>query len=414
MDKYIDKLIDNRWFMKVVALVLAMLLFDYVYDGQEETAVNVPQEQESETITEVPVKSYYDTDSLVVTGVPDTVTLTIQGPRVQIQQAKTQRNFEVYVDLSDVEIGTQRVPILIRDISDRLKVTIEPGFVNVSVQEKVTKEFNIEAEYNNSLLATGYVAERPKVEPGKVKVTGAKDVIDRISYVKATVDIKGPVKDTVTREANILVLDRDLNKLNVLVQPERVNVTIPIKASSKTVPIRLVQKGTLPNGVTIQSATLEKEEATIIGDEAVLNATESVRVELDVSSLNEDKVVTLPVIISEGIVEVNPQTIKVTVNINKIEDITFSNVPIKTEGLSEEYDVDFKDPTNGLTSLTITGPSNQINQIRESDINLFINLSNLGEGEHDVEINVGGLDNQFDWKLAKETVRVSITEREEA
>lgn len=36
-----------------------------------------------------------------------------------------------------------------------------------------------------------------------MKITGAKDVIDRISYVKATIEEKGKLKDTITKEARI-------------------------------------------------------------------------------------------------------------------------------------------------------------------------------------------------------------------
>ncbi|MFE8704222.1 YbbR-like domain-containing protein [Cytobacillus sp. FJAT-54145] len=411
MDKYIDKLIDSRWFMKVVALVLAMLLFENVYDGNQDSAVNVPQDQESETIANVPVKTYYDTENLVVSGIPETVTLTIEGPKANLQQVKTQQGFEVYVDLTNAEIGTQRVPILIRDISDKVEVTIDPGFANISVQEKVTREFSVEAEFDSKLLDTGYIAEQAKVEPNKVRITGAKDVVDRITYVKAALDVKGPIKEDVTTEANILVLDRQLNKLDVIVEPETVDVTVPIKALSKTVPIQLVENGTPPSGITIDSISLGEDEATIIAARDVLEKTESVRVELDVSKIQNDTVVTLPVIISEGIVEVDPETIEVTIKVNKNEDVTFSNLPIKTEGLSEQYNVTFTEPTNGVVNLTVSGSSDIISQLSESDFNLFINLSNLDTGNHDVEINVTAPEN-IRWTLGRETARISITEKE--
>ena len=37
MNKWLDKLTDNRSFMKLVALVLALLLFGSVYDADKET-----------------------------------------------------------------------------------------------------------------------------------------------------------------------------------------------------------------------------------------------------------------------------------------------------------------------------------------------------------------------------------------
>ena len=95
MDKLIDKLIDTRWFMKILAFVLAMLLFTSVYDPQKDVAnINVPSGEDQEVLTDIPVKSYYDTDNLIVTGVPETVKVTIQGPKNLLQQAKALRPCE--------------------------------------------------------------------------------------------------------------------------------------------------------------------------------------------------------------------------------------------------------------------------------------------------------------------------------
>lgn len=415
---------DNHWFLKIISLVLAVLLFSSVPDMEKASDENVPSQNNVETITDVPVKSYYDTENLVVSGVPDTVKVTIQGPKNIVQMTKSLRNFEAYVDLSNAEIGTQRVPIQIRDISDKLKVTVEPSYANVTVQERVTKEFKVDAEFNKKLLDDGYVSEEPVVEPKKVKITGAKDVIDRISFVIATLDIEGTINSTVTREASVQVLDKELNKLDVIVDPETVAVTVPVKSSSKTVPIKIVQKGTPPKGVSINSVSLDVKEATIFAKPENLGQTESVRVEVDVSNIQKDTELTVPVIISEGISKVDPETVKVRINVdvkkadenkdeNKEEEKTLSNLPIKAEGLNENYEVAFLDPASATANLTIIGSSDIIKTLSEDDFSLFINAANLSKGNHELDIQVKG-PNNVKWKLAKETAKISITEKEEA
>ena len=140
--------------------------------------------------------------------------------------------------------------------------------------------------------------------------------MDQISYVKAIVELDDFITETVEKSASITVLDANLNKLNVTVEQETVRVTIPIKRANKTVPIEIVRKGTSPTGVTIDSITLDKNEATITGSEDTLNKTENVRVEVDISAINENTELTLPVIIPEGINEVDPKTVKATVKVN--------------------------------------------------------------------------------------------------
>jgi YbbR domain-containing protein len=424
MDKFIDKLVDTRWFMKIVALILALLLFQSVYDPIKDVSnVNVPGEQDTEVLSDVPVKTYYDTENLIVTGVPDTVELTMKGPKNVLQLAKVQRDFEVYVDLADAEIGTERVPIKIKDISDKLDVTIDPAYVNVNIQEKVTKEYKVDVEFDQSLIEDGYISEAPEAEPNKVKITGAKDVMDKITYVKAAVNIKDPIKETVRREAQVLVLDKNMNKLDVLIEQKTVDVIIPVKSLSKVVPIKIVEKGSPPDTISIESISIDVTEAKIYGSQEVLDKTENVRVEVDLNQVNGNTEITLPVIISDEIKEVNPKTVKATIKASEKNSETskneeeetddhkmFSNLPIHLTGLASQFEASLQTPANGA-SLTVTGKSGKIAELQASDFNVFLDLANLSEGDHEVKINVKG-PTDVDWKLATETAKISITQKD--
>ncbi|MDQ0270657.1 CdaR family protein [Cytobacillus purgationiresistens] len=409
MDKYIDKLIDTSWFMKIVALLLALLLFDSVYDPDKQVSnVNIPGDEDTAVLEDVPVKAYYDTENLVVSGIPETVTVTLQGPKSHLQPAKAQRNFEVFVDLADAEIGEESVPIEIKDISDKLDVIIDPSVANVTIQERVSKDFRVEAEFNNGILGEGFVAESAIAEPNTVTITGAMEDIESIGFVKATLNISGPITESVKEDAVINVLDREMNKLNVKVEPSRVEVKVEVSRISKTVPINIVEKGEPSDDVNIESLTLDVDEATIYGKKDVLEETEAVRVEVDLSKLDGDTELTLPVIISEGITEVNPKQVKLKVKANKNEPVTenndsdneqaqeqetkrtYSNIPINITGLADDFEAEFKSPTGGRTSLTAHGRSDKVNSLKEADFNLFLNLAGLDEGEHEVEINING------------------------
>jgi YbbR domain-containing protein len=438
MDKLIDKMVDTRWFMKIVALILALFLFDSVYDADKELKeINVPGQQDSAIIEDVPVKSYYDTENLVVTGTPDTVDLSLEGPKSHLESAKKQQNFEVYIDLTNAEIGSQRVEIKIRDISDKLDVTINPQYADVTVHEKVTQEFKVDAEFNNSLLGEGYTAEAASAEPKTVKITGAKEVIERISFVKATLDVKGPITETIADDATVRVLDREMNKLDVIVEPQVIRVTVPVKQLSKTVPVTIVRNGEPQDGVTINSIKLDVNEASITGREDILNETESVRVEVDVSKIEKDTVLTLPVIIPDGISAVDPKTVKASVDVSIEESAgkeeeesteepaeetqgqdqeltkTFSSLAINLDGLSEEYEAVLKNPASGRTSITVTGNSSTVQDLKADDFNLYLSLADLGEGDHEVPINVDG-PSGVDIKPAAGKATITITQKEEA
>jgi YbbR domain-containing protein len=386
-----DKLMDNPWFIKILALVLAVLLYSSVpHTGKKITDVNVPGEQSTATITNIPVNVYYDTENLVVSGIPSKVEITLKGPLTHIQSAKALKNFEVYVDLTKAKVGKQKVKLKVRNLSDKLTATVKPSSVNVSVQEKITKEFKVEAEYNTSQIEEGYSAGQPVVEPDNVKITGAKSIIDRITYVKAVLEEKNKLRESITEDADIQVLDKDLNKLNVKVEPDTVEITIPVKVNSKTVPINIVRNGTAPEGVTIESIDIDEKEATIFGSETVLDKTEKVRVEVDLSKITDNTTLTLPVIISNGITKVTPQTVKATVVVKKQEEKTISDVPVTIKGLPDEYEATINDPGNQMIDILVNGPATAVTRVKPKDFNVYIDLSDLEEGEHDVDIHVEG------------------------
>jgi YbbR domain-containing protein len=403
-----DKLMDNPWFIKILAILLAILLYSVVPNsGGKTNEINVPGENTTETIADIPVKAYYDTENLVVSGIPDMVDVTLEGPMPHVQSAKALKNFEVFVDITNAEIGNQKVTFEVSGLSDKLKATIKPGSITVAVQEKVTTEFTVEAEFDNDLIKEGYSAGQPAVKPNKVKITGAKDVVDRITYVKAALEGRDILDSTVTKEAHVQVLDKELNKLDVVVEPETVEVTIPIRSNTKTVPINIIEKGAPPEGLTIQSIELNVEEAVISGDEDTLKETDNVRVEVDVSKITENTTLSLPVIISNGITKVNPELVEVKVVVTKTEK-TVSGVPITIKGLPEQFEAVINDPADSLINLLVFGSGSTITDLGPDDFNIFVDLTGLTEGDHNVTIQVDGPPD-VNWKPDKSSAKITIT-----
>jgi YbbR domain-containing protein len=212
----------------------------------------------------------------------------------------------------------------------------------------------------------------------------------------------------VTKEAQVQVLDKELSKLNVVVEPEIVEVTIPIKSNTKTVPINILEKGTPQEGITIESMDLDVKEAAISGDEDVLKDTENVRVEVDVSKISESTTLTLPVIISTGITKVTPETVKVTVVVKSDVEKTVSGVPIKIRNLPEQYEAVINDPENRVVNLLVFGSGTAVTELGPNNFDIFIDLNGLTEGEHNVNIQVNGPPN-VNWEPDKSSAKITIT-----
>ncbi|MEI2666452.1 CdaR family protein [Rossellomorea sp. LJF3] len=408
-----DKFMESRWFMRIVGLMLAFILYLSVnFDDIQKTANNSngTSQDAIETIQDVPLEVFYDSENLEVSGLPDTVNVTVEGSKAIVQQTKTLKDFQVYVDLNDIGIGEHRVDIQIQNISDKLDVKIDPDFANISVQEKVTEEFSIEPKFNESILSNGYEAEGLAVDPKSVKVTGSKNEVERVAYVIATLDVDEEINENVTREARVQVLDRDYNKLDVQVDPEVVDVTVSVVNPSKAVPVTIKQKGSLPKGTTLESISVEPEEATVFGRQDVLDTVEELLAEVDLSKITKDSTITVPLALQEGLNKVAPEEVKVTVDVNTTEEKSLSGIEIKPEGLADEYEYTIMEPENGVVDVALKGENEEVSSVKKEDFSLALDLTGLEPGEHEVEIEAEGPEN-VEWTLSQEKVKVEIKEK---
>jgi len=407
---------ENPWFVRIISMLLAILLFatanDYFGGKNSGTTPNDMENANTDTITNVPVEVYYDSENLVVTGIPQTVDVKVEGQRRFVEAAKRQRDFTVYVDLSDFEIGKHRVQFLYKDISDKLKVTIEPSYADISLQEKVSKEFGVEAEFNRSILAEGFEAERPDVDPKTVRITGAKDVIDKISYVKATIDASGLISDTIKQYAKVTVLDRELNKLDVIVEPESVLVTIPVTNPRKNVPVKINTTGTPPDDIHIKTISTVTPEVVIFGRTEILKDVEELEVTVDVSDIREDTELEVPLKYPLGVNKITPDKIKVKIlTEKKQEEKTLKDIKIENKGLSSDLNMEIVSPANGTVSLKVTGEKDNLEKALDSDFHVLLNLSGLSAGDHEVDLVVEGL-KDVQWELSEKKVKIRLTEKE--
>jgi YbbR domain-containing protein len=86
---------------------------------------------------------------------------------------------------------------------------------------------------------------------------------------------------------------------------------------------------------------------------------------------------------------------------------TVSDVPLKIEGLSEDYNATILDPENQLIDISINGPDTAVKGIGTKDFSVFIDLSNLEEGEYEVDIQVEAPPD-IKWKLKKSSATLTI------
>ena len=312
-----DKLYENTWVLRIFALLLALALFFYVgYEKKLSRESAVTATDSVEVIENVPLQAYYDSENLIVTGLPDTVDITISGPAQIILTTKLNKNFTVFVDLEDLMIGEHHVTIQHENINEKLDVSIDPVSVNLVIEERVTRQFSVEPEMNKTLIEDGYILDGLKVEPNVVNITGARSVIDSISFVKASITGDKGIKESFVQNTPVRVLNDELNGLDVVVEPENVVVNVTIKEYSKEVPLRLEQTGTLPEGVELKDITLKAEQLTVYGKKAIIDELTDLVVEFDVAEITKSGTYEVKLRLPKGVTS-KSKTIKVVVEVRE-------------------------------------------------------------------------------------------------
>ncbi|MFJ7679922.1 YbbR-like domain-containing protein [Peribacillus sp. NPDC097198] len=440
-----DKFTNSAWFMRIVAFALAALLFISVNfemeSDKKSLGLSTAPENGTETIENVPVEVYYDRENLVVSGVPETVDVTLKGAKSLLINAKSQRDFKVYVDLSDPEIsmGDRTVTFKISDLNEKLVATIDPEYAEVNVQERMTKEFKVDAEYNSSLLEEGYTAGQPTVSPETVKITGAKDVIEKISYVKANLEIRKGLNESVNGQATVKALDRDLNKLDVAIEPASVAVSLKVSIPSKKVSIVPEQTGKAKAGVRIKSISVDPTEVTLYGQEASLDKINALNLPVNISKVDGDTEMELNLSKPESVQKMSLSKATVKIRTEKVdvedkdteeeaeevvveeekpvdkvepettESKTFTNLKIIPVGKQDDQEVELD---TDVMSITLNGKAEDLKKISKDDISLTVDVSNLDEGKHDVELAVK-VPAGVSWELDSKRVAVSVSMAQE-
>ncbi len=412
-----DKFMDSPWFLRFTALFLALILF-FSVKAEDEKLVGKAVGDTMDAIRDVPVDVYYDNENLVVTGVPETVNITIEGPTNLVQSTKLLKDFTVRADLSNLTLGQHTVRLQTENISEKLHVRIEPATIDVMIEEKITRSFRVDPEINERLLAEDFHIVKMDVTPSTIEVTGAKSIVESISFVKASATGEQGINQTFEQQTRVRVLDRDLNKLNVTIVPERVNVKVEIAEYNKEVPIVLKTSGAPASNVTIDSVSTKEGTITLFGPKKVLDQLKELEVDVDLSQVKGQESLEVELKKPKGITKMSLDKIKVQVNASSseedMEEVTapeepekeeqiatkqFQDIPVKVNGLDEKFKSSFQKPEDGMTDLTITAEQNVIDKLEKTDFVIYVDASGVtDEGEQNLPISVEGPQN-VSWKI---------------
>lgn len=319
-----EKLYNNPWFMKIVALAFAILLFTYVNSSnnrvQTTSGIDGLSASTTETILEVPIVVEIDQDNYYVTGFPETVSVEISGPSSIVLNAKTTKNFDVVAtDLDSLGIGTHTIELIAEGLSPQLDYQILPEEVTITIEEKKVETYSVDVEFDESFIGDEFEPGTPTVNYETVELTGTASIIDQVADVKVVVNEEENVTEDIIQTLPVIVTDAEGNELDVNVNPSEVTVTIPVDPIAKEVPVVLNQTGT-PKANLSYELGISNESATTVaiqGENELVKNLSSYPVDIDITDITETTTQSIDLPLLEGVTTIDPEKIEVTITVTQ-------------------------------------------------------------------------------------------------
>jgi YbbR domain-containing protein len=364
----------------------------------------------------VPLEVIGQGANLVITSpLPTSVSLVLSAPQSIWNLPLSEVNaVRAVVDLSGLEPGTHTLPIQVQ-ITPRpvRKVAQSPSTVTLTLERLAVKELDVDLLVRGT-PAAGYLAGSPVLKPAKVTVTGPTSLVNRVTQVRATLDIN-QANQTIVRTLAAVPLDvNNAAVTGVTLVPQEITVTQEItqRFGYRNVVVKVVVNGQVSQGYRLTNISVFPPAVTVYSANPQMVSDLPGFVEtkpLDITGAKDDLDVSLALNLPEGISVVGDQTdVMVQVGIAAIESsLTLPNVPVETTGIQTGLRAAVSPET---VTVIISGPVALLDRLRASDVRVIITLNTFTAGTYqikpDIEILIPELRAE---SVLPETIEVILT-----
>lgn len=408
-----SKVIEN-WLSKSNTLLFISLIFAVaLFIAVDQRKISM-RESSAEVLKDVPVIAEYNQESYAIEGLPDKVDVTLIGGKSDLYFAKQSGTQNIVVDLSDLKPGTHKVSINYTQDFRALEYSVNPSTATIIIYQKESATKNVTYDLiNQNKLGEKKIVDNVTISASEVIVKGPEYKLNQVAIVKALINLeKLPTQEVGTQTINnvpLVAYDENGEIVDVEIVPETLSAEVVIKSPSKEVPIKIVPKGTVAFGYAIKSIVASESKITVWGSSESLADLKYIEVSVNVSDIKSDQQYKLEITKPTGVRYMSISTITVNVTLDATSDRELSNVGLKYKNLNEDkYKVQASSSEDTNVTVILKGVSSVIEQIKETDVTAYIDLSGYTEGEYEVEVKVEGNDSRVEYVAKTKKVKIKI------
>jgi len=384
----------NNFSLKILSIICAVILWAVI--------VNIYDPNTSVTVTQVTVtllnaESLTDKDYTFEVVDGSKISVYISGPRSIVSDIKAS-DIVATADLSKVTAFSDYVDIDVKISKDGvstsgLEVTPKTTAIKLSIENRVSKTFNIQVE-TVGIPDAGYIVSDSKISPTTVKLTGSASAINNVSLVKAIYDVSGASMD-ISDVAPLKLYDEAGNVIyDTKIEMGKTNVDF--KATllpSKTISVKFKNQGEVAAGYKLTGIDYSSTEVVVAGTEENLKKIDSVEISadaIDIANLNSNKdfIINIKSYLPSNIILVSDSKITATAKVSAIKEkefvinldsVNLLNVP---EGYSASYE------SAKTISIIVTGTEDIVNSAVLADLKPTIDTNNFIVGKNNAVLSV--------------------------
>lgn len=310
------------------------------------------------------------------------IKLKFEGSRKLIAQLEPSKIY-VQVDLSDVtETGKQNLSYKIIYPNNKLSkgissVSASSYTVFVDIGELYSKSVEIRCDIQGK-VAEGYIAGAVKTVPEKLELRGQEEDVDKVSYVKVTLDIDD-AEESVTKSLNYQFYDKNdkllKNTENIHPVANLIKVTLPVNVV-KELPLKVNFTESAGASLSNVNYTISPAEITVSGPAEKLKGVNSIVLsEFDLSKFSDAAEYHYAITVPEGCENLSGVT-KATMKIafKDMAATTLVTKNIECENVSSGKKVTVL--TDEL-SVKLRGKSEDLKALTADDIQVDADLSDV-------------------------------------
>lgn len=250
----------NSWFVRIMSVVCACILWVYVMNEQNPITTKVYQ---------VPLAAQNLSDDMVVKDLPDTVSVRVSGTRSQIAQLG-EGDVKAFIDFTDAPKGRNTYNV---QATTRMgEVTeITPSLIQLETDTVAEKTMAVEPRIVG-VPNSGVTVSQMDLSPTQVTIRGASGRISQVDKVMVMVDISHHDQNF-TADATAVAVDKAGREMyDVKVVPAKVKavVTIVRQLGTNDFPIKANLSGKLPDGVNLKEVKITPSSVRLTAEPKVL------------------------------------------------------------------------------------------------------------------------------------------------